>query len=232
MSSEDGSIESAAKGATKGFLEYTEEKVKALVRKFKDRDLAFIQDEKTIEVAKEQRKKSEWVLFKTYVDNVDYHILFQMGLTLRAYERQNIDFNPLKKRILNKFQRKGLYIAHFVQNGLFSKYVGNILEKSLTIEQLKIEITNLFNNIENTVAFIQKTDEIKHKVPEIVTKIRAHSPDTFIISSVGAAIETCDEVMKAIISDIGSKYTVELYSAEVEKNIEENKRIYFLNRKE
>ena len=75
MSSEDP-FASAAEGATKGALEYAEDKIKELVIKFRNRDIAFVQDPETINIAKEQRKTSEWNLFKQYVDDPDLHILF------------------------------------------------------------------------------------------------------------------------------------------------------------
>jgi hypothetical protein len=76
MASKDP-LESAAKGATEGALGWTEEKVKQLARKFKDRKVAFVQNPETIEVAKEQRNSSEWGLFRNYVDDERLHILFK-----------------------------------------------------------------------------------------------------------------------------------------------------------
>ncbi|MEM3452723.1 MAG: hypothetical protein QW835_03740 [Candidatus Hadarchaeum sp.] len=72
-------IESAAKGATKALLEWTEEKVLQLIIKFKNRDIAFVEDPETITAVKEQRKTPEWEYFKQNVENPDLRILFQMG---------------------------------------------------------------------------------------------------------------------------------------------------------
>ena len=76
MSSENPT-ESAFKGATKAVLEWSEEKVKQLVRKFRDRKIAFVQDTEIIETAKEQRQTSEWELFCKYVNDERLHILFK-----------------------------------------------------------------------------------------------------------------------------------------------------------
>ena len=81
-------VESAAKGAVKAVLEYSEEKLKELVERFKNKDLVFIQDKEIIEIAKEQRAKGEWAFFKIYVKDNDLRILFQMGLTLRELEKK------------------------------------------------------------------------------------------------------------------------------------------------
>lgn len=219
-------IESIAKGTTEGALNYLGMSLKTLVDKFMNKDLSFVEDEEVISVAKEQRKKAEWDLFRTYVKDKEMHILFQMGLTLRELENDKKDFEPLKNKIRNKFKKRGLHIAYFIQNGLFGKLIANILGRFRTTEDIKSEVENILNNIEKTVTFINQFDKEEYISEEIITKIRAHSPETFIISSVGSAIETCIKVKESVMEIISDNYTCEVY-----ENEGENKRIYFLNRK-
>ncbi|MEA3513951.1 MAG: hypothetical protein U9R34_00580 [Nanoarchaeota archaeon] len=116
-------IESAAKGVTKGALEWTNDKLKPWVVKLRNKELAFIRDSETIETAKEQRKKGEYTFFSKYVADEKLRVLFQMGLTLRNLEKSgNIKtLRFLKVKIRNTHKREGLHIAYFVQNGLFSE---------------------------------------------------------------------------------------------------------------
>ncbi len=232
MSSEDP-LANASRGVALAVIDYSTEKIKQLARKFRDKSLYFIEDEDTLQVVKEQRKKGEWVLFREYVGDKTYHILFQIGLTIRAYERQGKDFPHLRTKVYNKYERKGLYITNFVQNGLFSKYIGNLLSKPIGVNQIKAEIKNLFDHIERTVIFIKTEDDnnIDHKVQEILAKIRAHSPQTFIISSIGAARIPCDIIKNSVMEALGTQYTSEVYEAQGELSVEEGKKIYFLNRK-
>ncbi|KYK27099.1 hypothetical protein AYK26_00165 [Euryarchaeota archaeon SM23-78] len=217
MSSEKDPIASVSKGATKGLLEWSEEKLKQFVKKFKDKNIAFIQDSKTIEIAKEQRKKGEWVFFKFYIKDKDLRILFQLGLTLRKLEKENKDVEPLKEKIIKKYKKQGLHIAFFVANGLFGKYIGNILERVPTIDELTGEINKLFQNISHTVAFINREDDIPQKTSEIIIKIQAHSPDTFIISGTGGAVSICDKIKIGVMRKISSNYTCEQHIAEGKK---------------
>ena len=53
-------IKSVSEGVTKGALEYTEDRIKLLVKKILNRDLYFIQDADTIDVVKEMRKTEEF----------------------------------------------------------------------------------------------------------------------------------------------------------------------------
>ncbi len=228
MSSESSPdpIESAAKGLTKGTLEWTHERLKEWVIKFKNRDLAFIKDIETINLVKEQRETGEWDFFKKYVKDSELRILFQMGLTLRKLEKEKkyLELDALKKKTFNKFNTKGLHIAEFVQNGLFSKYIGNRLNRAVTSHKLKSEIDDLFKNFENRVAFIQAIhqEKIEKKADEIITKIQANSPDTFIISGSGLAIGVCEQIKEKVLSAI-SGYEEELYKVE-------DKKIFYLNR--
>src|SRR3989338_2427147 len=225
MSFETDPIESATTGAVKGGLEWSTEKLKEIVAKFKNRQINFIGDNETIDIAKEQRVTPEWKLFSQYVMDKKLRVLFQMGLTLRKMETQNKQnaLELLKKKILNKYDTDGLHIAQLVQNGSFSRYMGNIVEKASTQQTVTFEIENLFAHIENTVAFIQTDDDPIKKAKQIITKILAHTPKTFIICSSGSAMNRCEEIKEYVITEI-SEYEVESYNSP-------NKRIYFLNRK-
>lgn len=222
MSSSDP-VESASKGATEGLLEWTEEKVKQLVRRFKDRKIAFVQDAETIEIAKEQRQTSEWELFQTCVDDQRLHILFQMGLTLRRLEKDQKQRDDLRGKIHSKYGAEGLHIAQFVQNGFFPKYYGNLLTRTPTTpDELKCEITDFFKNIEITNSYIQNTDSVEKEAATIVTRIQSHSPKTYIISGSRTATNKCKKVKDIVMRRILG-YEEELYRTEI-------KEVYFLNR--
>ena len=118
---------------------------------------------------------------------------------------------------------EGIHAAYFVQNGLLNKYIGNVLGRMTTIDKLKSEVKELLENIDDKVVFIKKTDRINLKSREIVNKIDAHSPKTFIISSAHrVAMKICKEVKESVMNEI-SEYESETYEAK-------DKMIYFINR--
>ncbi len=224
MSSNPDPLDSATRGATKGFLDWTAEKVKELVIKLRDRKIAFVADVETVRIAREQRKTSEWIIFRDNVSDSDLRILFQMGLTLRKLENEGQSIHPLRQKIFKKYGKKGLHVAQVVQNGTFSRYYGSILEKAATPEKLRAEILDLFTNVDNRVIFVQKIDKVKKKADLIVTKLNANSPDTFVISGYGNAKEICKKIHNEVMQRI-SGYESELYKSDI-------KRIYFLNKKQ
>ena len=221
MSSEDP-LASVSKGVTEATLGWTESKIKGIVQRFINKDIAFIEDFETIEVLKKQRKTSEWNLFKENVQDKDLKILFQMGLTLRKLEKDRKRVESLREKILNKYGSEGIHFAQFIQNGFFSKYLGNIMERAATPQQLTLEMENLFKNIDNMVIFIQQRDDIVKRTEQIVTKINANSPKTFIICSSKSAMGKCEKIKINVMKRI-SDYDVELYKTEI-------KEIYFLNK--
>jgi len=227
--SEYDPVESAAKGITKGALEWTKDeigqKVKDLITKFRNKDIAFVEDVETIKIAKEQLSTSEWMLFSSYVKDKKLRILFRLGLTLRRLEETGKPFDDLKIKIIKKYDVEGFHIAQCVQSGIFSKYIGNVLERATTPEKLKFEMENLFKSIENTVVFIQTTDKEKERTAEIIAKLRANSPKMFIISSMGeATMKKCESIADNIMKTV-SNYNFELYQTGKRK-------IFFLNKKD
>ncbi len=220
---ESDPLASISKGAAVGVLNWGSERISGLVQKFKNRDLAFIEDYETINSVKEQRKTGEWDLFKKYIQDKDYHILFQMGLTLRANEKEGKNYDSIIKKILKKFDINGLHVAYFCANGLFGKYVSLVLERGYSAERVSKDLTELFSDIDKRVSFIQKDDMVKEKAVEIVTKIHSNNPDIFILSSsYSTAMQKCRTAKEEILGEI-SGYDCEEFNAP-------NRQIYFITR--
>lgn len=226
MSSEKDLLESVAKGATKGALEWTTEKINKLAEKFANRELVFVEDPAIITLAKDQRKTSEWNLFKEFIDDHDFRILFQMGLTLRKLETQKERVEFLRDKILNKYDIKGLHIAQLIQNGFFNRFLANALERNTTPQQLKFEIKSFLDNIEKTVVFVKESDNVDYITQEIIVKIQANSPRTFMICGSGYAKQKCDQIgetMKNWVHERAIGYDYEVYKTR-------HKEVFFLNK--
>lgn len=222
------SVASTAEGVTKGILNWTEDKIKGVVERFNNNDIAFVQDPETINLAKEQRKTSEWNLFKQYINDHDLHILFQMGLTLRKLERKKERVESLRGKIIDKYDTKGLHISQLIQNGFFNRFLANALERTPTPQQLKFEIKSFLDNIERTVVFVKDYDNVDYKTKEIIVRIQANSPRTFMVCGSGYAKQKCDqigEIMQKWVHERAISYDYEIY-------VTENKRVYFLNKSE
>ena len=204
-------------------MDWSSGRLNGLIKKFLDKDLVFIEDNETINIAKEQRRISEWILLKDYIISKDFRIQFQLGLTLRKLKiPQKIE--KLRGKILTKYGQEGLHVAQSVQTGIFIRYVAIILEQDITPQRLKLEIDNLFRNIEKLVVFVQTLDNSEQKSTEIITKILANSPKTFSVCSYGSAQNVCAKIMENVMGKI-KNYDLETCDAK-------SKCIYFLKKKD
>lgn len=204
-------------------MDWSSDRLKGWIKKFIDKDLVFIEDIRTINTAKEQRSISEWLILKDYIIDKDFRIQFQLGLTLRKLKSpQRIE--NLREKIRNKYGLEGLHVAQSVQAGVFIRYVAIILEQDITPQRLKLEINNLFKNIEKSVVFVKTSDDLEQKSAEIITKILANSPKTLSVCSHGSAQKVCAKIMEKVMEKI-KNYDQETCDAKT-------KCIYFLKKKD
>ena len=101
MSSDDP-IASITAGAVEGTLKVSGESIKSWIKKFKDKKLAFIRDEDTIKVVKEQLSSGELNFYQSYVENRETLFIVQLGLTLRRVEGDSIRRQNLRDKIVTK----------------------------------------------------------------------------------------------------------------------------------
>ncbi|MGD9275637.1 MAG: hypothetical protein PVJ67_00530 [Candidatus Pacearchaeota archaeon] len=199
-------IESASKGATQGFLQWGEDFIKRLATKFRDKELAFIQDEKTIQRVKEQYKSGELAFYKVYIEDKEMLFLLKMGLTLRSLERDKEEDRKqnLRTKIFNKYDVKGLHIAQFVENGILNRYIGIIIDNIISVEKFKKDILDILGNIEKHVLFVKKDDVPRAVIKQVLTIISSNSSMIFIVSGISSAakvVRDCEESLCELLKD-------------------------------
>lgn len=205
-----------AEGATRGVLSWSKETILALAKKFLNKELVFIEDQQTIEIVKEQLKTAEWLLFNRYVQDKDMQLLIKMGLTLRALEKQKRlqALQNLRDKIsTSKYGKRGLHIAQFVQSKLLKEYVNGIIDKASSESELIQNINDMLSYLEVRSSFIKKEDSPDIKVAEILTRIQAHAPESYIVFAKDSALPIC----KLIIDLLKEKIKYYDYCLELKK---------------
>ncbi|MDO8741404.1 MAG: hypothetical protein Q7J54_07620 [Candidatus Woesearchaeota archaeon] len=196
--SSNNPVSDAAEGITKGVLEWSSEKIASWVKKFRDRKLAFIQDQKTIEVVKEQYNSGETKFYKNYIKDEKLLFLVRLGLTLRKLEEEDERLHNLRGKIFKKYNVEGLHIAEFAQNGVLNMYVGILLEELTSIQKLEDDIGELLKNIEKYTLFVQGTSKKADVIKTVDVKAKSHSPKIFIISGFKQAAKLVSESVDSI----------------------------------
>ena len=204
MSSDE--LKNISEGVTKGILSWSLEQIKSFAFKLKEKELAFIQDRKTIEIVKEQYHSGELAIYKEYVKNDEMLLLLKMGLTLRRLDKEeDIDRKKnLRDKISPKYGVKGLHIAQFVENGILNRYIGILIENIVSIEKFKQDIKNILENIEKYVLFVKKDDTERHVLNQSNIIITSHPSTIFIVSGISNAakvIRNCEDRLKKLLKD-------------------------------
>jgi len=175
-------VASAAKGATEGALEWSENKISELVNKLLNRQLAFVEDKKNIEIVKKQRESEEYRLLQQYVPKGYLRILCQMGLALRDMENDQTRMQLLKDNIFHQYRTAGVHIAELVQ----IKVVTQLLARLLTIYDNHAEVektlTTFLTQIDDLALFVKKGDEKRaERLAELVMSRVDNNPTHMMI---------------------------------------------------
>ncbi|MFC1666106.1 hypothetical protein ACFLZF_00110 [Nanoarchaeota archaeon] len=204
-------ISEATEGATTALLNYSENKIKQLVEFFKTKQLKFIGDKKTIEIAKETQKSGEWIFYKNYIKDKELLFIIKLGLVLRKIESNTDKLQDLKGKIKKKYNVKGLHIAYFVQNGILNRYVGILLDDLDSAKMLEDIISNILKNIEKYTIFTSSRDNKRSLLKNSLTITSAHKSNIFIISGIGFAAKIVRESQEDL-KDVLDKYELEKIS--------------------
>lgn len=221
--SSDSPLSDIVEGATKGFLELSIEKIDSLVKKLKNKELAFIEEPKTIEIVREQYRSGEAKFYENYIKDKRLLFLVKLGLTLRKLENDKERNQNLRDKILKKHNIEGLHIAEFVQNGVLNSYVSILLKELTSIEKLTEDIEDILKNIERYTIFVSGFSNKAEIIKNADIKVNAHSPKIFIISGFKTAAK--------LILDTIESFKIILKDYELERFSSGEKEILFFKRK-
>jgi len=216
--------EGVGKGVIKGALEWGETFIKNLANKFREKEISFIEDKNTLEIAKEQYNSGELQIYKNYIENKDKLMIIRMGLVLRKLEKlsEKERKQKLREDIMKKYEVKGLHIAQFVENGILNRYIGILLDDISSIEKFKERINEIINNIEKYVLFVRSDNDERFILDFCFRTTTSNLSMIFIVSGMGSAGE--------IIRKIEGKLTALLKDYELEKMSKGNNENLFFKR--
>jgi len=194
-------LESIAKGATKGTLEWSSDFIKKLIVKFQDHKLKFIRDEENIEIAKEQYNSGELQIYRYYIEDKEKLMILRMGLVLRKLENkgEREKKQELREDIMKKYKIQGLHVAQFVENGILNRYIGILLDDISSIEDFKEKINDIIENIEKYVVFVKGIDSERSTLDLCLRITTSNLSMIFIVSGMGSAAETIKNIEERLI---------------------------------
>lgn len=210
MATSDDPITKMAEGATTAVIKLTAAQVKKLVSRFKNKDIAFIEDEDIIQRIKEQRVTPSWMFYETYVKDPNLRIQIQLGLALRGYtknnDRHNID--RLRGKIIRKYDLAGVHIAEYVSSNVLSKYIGTLIDTSFSTQQIIDKVTGVLKNIERDVLFVTNGSNVEATASLIIQRININVPNSLIITSARGAMKMHNKILDKLNGKIDRRYKI------------------------
>ena len=222
MPSDD--IAAAFEGVTKGVLSIGIDKIKDLVKKFRNKELLFINDPQTIDIVKEQLKSGEWSLCKQYLKNREIKILVQMGLALRRLESNPQKLHSLRDKIVERYTSRGLHVAEFVQNNILTEFISSIARKSSSGSEIIEKVETFLLDVDKYVLFIKSADAAEKRIQEVLIKIQANNPDTLVLFSSKSAQPICFEIKEKL------ELLLESFGYSIETKEEKNRLLIFISK--
>lgn len=221
--SSDNPISDIAEGTAKGFLDWSVDKIGSFIKRLKNKELAFIEEPKTIEIVREQYRSGEAKFYEIYIKDKNLLFLVKLGLTLRKLESDKERLQNLRDKILKKHDIEGLHIAEFVQNGILNNYVSILLKELTSLEKLTEDIEQILKNIEKYTIFVLGTSNKSEIIKNADIKVNSHSPKIFIISGFKSAAK--------IVAESIDKFKIILKDYEFERFSSGEKETLFFKRK-
>ena len=180
-----------------------------MVDRLRNRQVAFLEDPDLFDIVRTESRTEEWALYKRYVRESGLRVIVKMGLLLRHLEtspesRGRID--EVRGRIYDQFGPRGVQAAELVQRGVFRLFLDKLLSLRPEPPELGRIAERLVRGVERFTYFVQAHDAPRRVTEEIVPRIRANSPGTFIVLGHGRAVAVADAAVDGTLSALGSRY--------------------------
>ncbi len=204
-------MEDVAKGTAKGVLEHTEERIAELVRRFRNREVAFVEDKSSVEVIKRERESAEYKMMIQYVPKGWLRILFQVGLSLREMEGNQNKVTMLKDDIYGKFGTAGVHIAELTQRGIITQLIAHLVKILGSPADVRAKLVAFLDQVDYLTMFVTKADSkvVESKYRLIVQRVENNPTHMMILFGSGYAKSVLLNILKRVKED-SRKYLLEV----------------------
>lgn len=208
----DTPLEDAAKGVTKGVLEWSKEQIENFLNKHRNKTLAFVEDKETLDAIEDQKSTAEWCIYKNYIKDKRLKMLVKLGLTLRQLKnaQEQNRLQDLRNKIIKRYGSNGLHVSEFVENSILSDYLLTELKIIRSPVDLIKNVEDLLNNIDKFIIFIQSTDEVRKSAEWIISYLKGSHPDIYILVGKSSAITITKKITYSIKKEVKEYYNFEI----------------------
>lgn len=219
-------LESVAKGVASAIIDKSTDKIKFLLKKFVQKDLAFIEDDELIQIVNDNRKKPSFLEYKKYIGNQPLLKPIEMGLVLIELEKngKKEEIGNLCSKINNRYGEKGVHIAELVQCGMFSRYFRILEDDAKSDVILQNNVESLLSDIEKYTVFVKNENKENTIFEKIKAKVYSNEPKAVLVFSKGACVKKAGKAIKRI------QKILDGYYIETQFGKDDNRRFDFILR--
>ncbi len=204
-------LESASKGVTKGLLEWTEEKLKELVKRFSNREVAFVEDKPSAEAIKKQDQTSEYKILCNFIPKGYFRILVRSGLALREIENDQDRVNRFRSNVYSKYGASGVRIAELTQMGIVTQLLAHLAKIYQNPPDVQKKLLAFFDQVDQLTIFVKTDDsERVERISGLVRERVDTNPSQMVILFGRAkAVRVLLKILKDIKAD-PRDYSIEI----------------------
>jgi hypothetical protein len=205
-------IESASKGVTEGFLDWTEEKVKDAVKQFLNRKLAFIKDADNIDLVKSEKHSSEYTLLGQFIPKGGaIEIQVQMGLALREMRGNDFRITDLVKKLVVKYGDEGLHVAELTETGIITQLLARLTKLYPDPVETAKRLGYFLDHIGELAIFVRAEDFPSTIAKQIMLRIEAYTSHLVIALGSGYAQGVLHKALQKVEKDKRRYYIEKTY---------------------
>jgi hypothetical protein len=186
-------LTSAAVG--KGLDEATK-KGRELAARFRDRNVAFIQDGATISAVREARKTAEYLTLHRFVQERRERVLLSLGIVWRSYQSDQQRMHKERAKVIKAHGLPGLHLAEAMQAGLLKLIESELERMGLPNNTLEEEMRAVVDEVDRFVTFVQTESTVNEELSLVLHKGRSFFPRVFVVAGSGTAVEVASEVAR------------------------------------
>lgn len=188
----------AAAAAGSAGAKWGSAKIKELAAKFRNREVAFIENPKIFQATKDARKNAEFARFRRFTSDGSKRVLLQLGIAMRGFQGNSAMVEREARRIIRRHGVSGLHLVEAMQAGLLSTIQDALEKTGMQEEILREEMGLVIENIDRYVAFIQGKDKPEREALVIASQIRSTYPRVFVVAGSGSAGTLAEKIATSV----------------------------------
>lgn len=173
-------------------------KAKQLATRFRQREVAFIEDPETIKLVTDARKNPEYLLLQRFTKDGGKRALLRLGIILRQFETDASRIDRERRRVLGTHGLAGWHLAQGMEHGILTLLHEALLRLGVGEKALDAEMGAILQSVDRYVNFVTAGTDPGTETTIIAAKARLAFPLAFAVAGSGGAVSVAGETARGL----------------------------------